>query len=54
MKSIELTEQEIQALTQLIDAAVRSLGLQCVPMVMQIMGKVQAAKGVAIESPDGG
>lgn len=52
ISSVELTDNEIEALKHLIDVAVRTTGLACVPTVMQIMSKVQTAKPIALTGPE--
>ena len=46
MKSIELTDPEIQALIALMDAGVRNLGLQVANNAAVILNKLNTAKDV--------
>jgi len=44
VKSVELTDDEIKALLQLIDAGVRSSGLQYAANAVHLVNKINAAE----------
>ena len=50
MKQIELTEAEVSALLQLMDAGVKTLGLNVVEAAAGLIVKIKAGKEVAAES----
>lgn len=53
MINLQLTEQEAQALVQLMDAAVRAQGLQVAQAALVLTAKVQeAAKASVPTTPD--
>jgi len=46
MKRIELTNEEIQVLAGLMDAGVKSLGLNCVKNAAYLLSKLEQAQDV--------
>ena len=48
MKQLQLTEEEIQALVNLMDAGVKALGLQSVKNAAHLLTKLETAKDVEV------
>ena len=46
MKTVELSDEELQALANLMDAGVKHLGLQSVKNAAALLTKLEAAKDV--------
>jgi hypothetical protein len=46
VKSIELTDEEIQALADLMNAGVKHIGLACVKNAAHLLTKLEGAKPV--------
>ena len=50
MKTVELTDEEIQALADIMNAGVKFLGLQSVKNAAALLTKLEAAKDVEPET----
>jgi len=52
MKSVELSDQEIQALVNLMDAGVKHMGISAAKNAAHLLTKLEAAKDVEVPTTD--